>query len=139
MIVEGRDSVVGIATRYLLHATGCKAGRGKKFSFLHPHPDSSWDPPSLLYNAFGALSWVVSGLGVALTTQPDPAPSLGMSRAMALLPLCAFMACRHGETIIIIIITLLLYYHHNYHRRSHYHHHCHYRPHSSLHSSLAGY
>jgi hypothetical protein len=63
MIVEGWDSVIGIATRYQLDVTGCEAGRGKRFSLLHPRQDRSQDPPSLLYNAFWALSRVYEWLG----------------------------------------------------------------------------
>ena len=42
----GRDSSVGIATRYGLDGPGIESRWGRDF----PHP--SWDPPSLLYNGY---------------------------------------------------------------------------------------
>ena len=45
----GRDSVVGVATRYGLSDPGIESRLGRDF----PHPsDSPWVPPSLLYNMY---------------------------------------------------------------------------------------
>jgi hypothetical protein len=50
--VVGRDSVVGIATRYKLDGPGIKSQRGKIFS---THPDRPWGLPSLLYNGYRVI------------------------------------------------------------------------------------
>jgi allophanate hydrolase subunit 1 len=42
----GRDSSVGIATRYGLDGPGSNPGGGKIFRTC---PEQFWDPPSLLY------------------------------------------------------------------------------------------
>jgi len=42
----GRDSVVGIATRYKLDGPGTKSRWGLAFHYLSRQP---WEPPSLLY------------------------------------------------------------------------------------------
>ena len=47
--VVGRDSSVGIATRYVLDGPGIESWWGEIF---HKHPDLSWGPPSLLYNGY---------------------------------------------------------------------------------------
>jgi hypothetical protein len=45
----GRDSSVGIATRYSLECPGIESRWGRVF----PHrPDRPWGPPSLLYNEY---------------------------------------------------------------------------------------
>ena len=45
----GRDSLVGIASRYGLDGTGIESRWGRDF----PHPSRrSWGPPSLLYNGY---------------------------------------------------------------------------------------
>jgi len=44
--IVGRDSSVGIATRYGLDGPGIESVWGRDF----PHP--SWGPPSLLYNGY---------------------------------------------------------------------------------------
>jgi len=45
----GRDSSVGIATRYGLDGPGIESWWGKIFRTC---PDRPWDPPSLLYNGY---------------------------------------------------------------------------------------
>ena len=45
----GRDSVVGIATRYGLEVRGSNPGGGEIF---RSRPDWPWGPPSLLYNGY---------------------------------------------------------------------------------------
>jgi hypothetical protein len=45
----GRDSVVGIATRYGLGGPGIGSRWGEIF---HTCPDRPWGPPSLLYNGY---------------------------------------------------------------------------------------
>jgi hypothetical protein len=45
----GRDSSVGIATRYGLYGPGIESRWGRDF----PHPfRPTWGPPSLLYNGY---------------------------------------------------------------------------------------
>ena len=51
---EGRDSSVGIATRYGLDGPGSNPGGGEIF---RTRPDRPWGPPSLLYNGY----WVFPG------------------------------------------------------------------------------
>ena len=79
----GRDSVIGIASRYKLDGPGTESRWGLDFWYLSRQP---WDPPSLLYKGH----W--SNQGMALTTLPHLVPTL-KSRAIPLLPLWAFMAC----------------------------------------------
>ena len=49
MLRIGRDSSVGIATRYGLDGPGVESRRGEIF---RTHPDRPWGPPSLLYNGY---------------------------------------------------------------------------------------
>jgi len=57
----GRDSSVGVTTRYGLEGPGIESQRGRDF----PHrPDCPWNPPSLLYERYpvfpggkGAGAW----------------------------------------------------------------------------------
>jgi hypothetical protein len=45
----GRESAVGIATRYGLTVRGSNPGEGETF---HTRPDGPWGQPSLLYNGY---------------------------------------------------------------------------------------
>jgi len=45
----GRDSSVGMATRYELEDAGIESRLGRIF---RTRPDRPWDPPSLLYNGY---------------------------------------------------------------------------------------
>jgi hypothetical protein len=45
----GRDSSVGIATRYRIDGPGIEFRGGELF---HTRPDWPWGPPSLLYNEY---------------------------------------------------------------------------------------
>jgi hypothetical protein len=47
--IVGRDSAVGIATRYELDGSGIKSSRGEIF---RTRPDRPWGLPSLLYNGY---------------------------------------------------------------------------------------
>ena len=49
IIAMGRDSSVGIATRYGLDGPGIESRLGKIF---RTRPDRPWGPPSLLYNGY---------------------------------------------------------------------------------------
>jgi hypothetical protein len=66
----GRESVVGIATRYRLDGPGIEFRWGEIF---RTRPDRPWGPPSLLYNgyqiSFPGSSWPVLG-----QTLPLPLP-----------------------------------------------------------------
>ena len=46
----GRDSSVGIETRYWLDGLGIESRRGGEI--FHTRPDRPWGPPSLLYNGY---------------------------------------------------------------------------------------
>jgi hypothetical protein len=48
-ITVGRDSSVGIATRYGLEGQGIESRWGEVF---RTRPDRPWGPPSLLYNGY---------------------------------------------------------------------------------------
>ena len=48
----GRDSSVGIATRYGLDGPGSNPGGGEIF---RTHPDRPWGPTNLLYNGYQVL------------------------------------------------------------------------------------
>ena len=48
--IVGRDSSVGIATRYGLDGPGDRIPVGARF--FRPRPDRPWGPPSLLYNGY---------------------------------------------------------------------------------------
>jgi hypothetical protein len=54
----GRDSSVGIATRYRLDGPGSNPGEGEIFRTL---PDRPWVPPSLLYNGYRVFPGGKSG------------------------------------------------------------------------------
>ena len=49
----GRDSSVGIATRYRLDGPGSSPGGGEIFG---TRPDRFWGPPNLLYNGYRAFT-----------------------------------------------------------------------------------
>jgi hypothetical protein len=49
----GRDSSVGIATRYRLDVRGSNPGGGEIF---RSRPDRPWGPPSLLYNGYRVIA-----------------------------------------------------------------------------------
>ena len=69
----GRDSVVGIATRYGLGGPGNESRQGEIF---RTRVDRTWIPPSLLYNRYRAFPRGKLARGVALTTHPHLAPML---------------------------------------------------------------
>jgi hypothetical protein len=69
----GRDSSVGIATRYGLDGPGIESRWGRD---LGACPDRLEDPPSLLYNGYRVIPGRLSNRGVALTTHPQLAPRL---------------------------------------------------------------
>ena len=54
IFIVGRDSSVGIATRYRLDGPGSNPGGGEVF---RTRPDRPWGPPTLLYNRYRSLSW----------------------------------------------------------------------------------
>ena len=47
--IVGRDTPVGVATRYRLDGPGIESRWGRDFPHL---PDRPWGPPSLLYNGY---------------------------------------------------------------------------------------
>jgi hypothetical protein len=67
VITGGRDSAVGIATRYGLEGPGIESGGGEIF---RTYPDQPWGPPSLLYNGYRVFPGGKGGRGVTLTTHP---------------------------------------------------------------------
>ena len=60
----GRDSSVGIATRY---GRGSNPGGGEIFRI---RPDRPWGPPSLLYNGYRVFPGDKAAGGAVLTTHP---------------------------------------------------------------------
>jgi hypothetical protein len=74
MLVVGRDSSVGIATRYGLDGPGIESQWGRDF----PHPSrpalGPTQPPIQWVSAL--FSWGYSGRSVALTTHPHLAQRL---------------------------------------------------------------
>jgi hypothetical protein len=84
----GRDSSVGIATRYGLNGPGIESRLGRYF--LHPSR-SAYGPPSLLFNVYR-----VSFLGVRRPRHGDrPPPSSATVKERVELYLCAPL-CLHG-------------------------------------------
>ena len=51
---DGRNSAVGIATRYWLDGPGIESRWGRD---LPTRPDGSWGLPSLLYNGYRVFPW----------------------------------------------------------------------------------
>jgi hypothetical protein len=86
----GRDSAVGMATRYVLDAPWIESRWSEIF---HTRPDRPWGPPSLLYNGYRLFPGGKGGRGVTLTTHPQLLPRSWKSRAMPLLPLWARVTC----------------------------------------------
>ena len=67
VIVEGQDSVVGIATRCQLDATGCEARRGKRF-FSSPSPPRpvlgpTQPPVQRVLGSVPGVKWLGRGFG----------------------------------------------------------------------------
>jgi hypothetical protein len=75
----GRDSVVGITTRYGLEGPGIESRTGEIF---RTYPDRLRGPPSLLYNRYRVFPGGKGGRGVMLTTQPILVPRLRKSWAI---------------------------------------------------------
>jgi hypothetical protein len=82
----GRDSVVGVPTRYTVG--GSNRGGAEIFRTLPYRP---WAPPSLLYSWYRVITGV-RRLGRGIDYPPLLVPML-KSRAIHLLPLWAFVAC----------------------------------------------
>jgi hypothetical protein len=74
--MRSRDSVVGIATRYVLEGLGIESRWGEIF---HTYPDRLRGPLSLLIQWVPSLSWGKGGRGVMLTTHPLLVPRLRKS------------------------------------------------------------
>jgi hypothetical protein len=53
--LRGRDSSVGIVTRYKLHGSGSNPNGAKRFSILHTTTDQLWDTSRLCYKAVSGL------------------------------------------------------------------------------------
>jgi hypothetical protein len=69
-------------------------------------PDRLWGPPSLLYNAYWVSTGVESGRSVTLTPHPFYCPGLKkQSRAVTLISLRVFVACKKGETLLLTSLT----------------------------------
>jgi hypothetical protein len=67
LYVRSRDSVVGIATRYMLEGRGIESRCGEIF---RTYPDRLRSPPSLLYNVYRVFPGGKGGRGVMVTTHP---------------------------------------------------------------------
>ena len=98
-----RDSVVGIATRYVLEGRGSNSGASEIF---HIRPDRSWGPHIFLYSGYRVSFPRVK-------RPPHLAPRLRKSGAIPLLPLWVFVACYRANCTFYVIIYLsygVLYY-----------------------------
>jgi len=69
----GRDSSVGIATRYVLDGPGIESRWGEIF---RTRPDRPWGPPSLLYNGYRVTLSGVKRPGRGVDHSPHLAPRL---------------------------------------------------------------
>ena len=104
---KGRDSSVGIATRYGLDGPGIESRWGGP-DFPHPsrpalvptQPPVQWVP---------GLSRGWSGRGVMLTTYPTLASRSWKGRAVPLLTLWAFVAC-YGENFTFFFLPFTRYF-----------------------------
>jgi hypothetical protein len=67
----GRNSLVGIVTRYGLEGPGIESRWNKIF---HTRPDGPWDPPSLLYNEYQVSP---GGKAAGVCRSPTPTYSQG--------------------------------------------------------------
>jgi hypothetical protein len=86
----GRDSVVGIATRYGLEGPGIESRWGRDFPHLSRPALGPTQPPVIGYRVFPEGK---GGRGVMLTTHPLLVPRSWKSRAIPLLLLWARVAC----------------------------------------------
>jgi hypothetical protein len=71
--VVGRDSSVGIATRYRLDGPGLSRCGDEIFRI---RPDRPWDPPSLLYNGYPVSFPEVKRPGCGANHPPHLVPRL---------------------------------------------------------------
>ena len=105
----GRDSSVGIATRYGLDGPGIESRWGEIF---RTRPYRSWDPPNLLYNGVPGLSPGVKRPGRGA----DPLPphlqcrGLKLGRVIPVPTPRAFVACI-GRTFNFTFICDVCIYH----------------------------
>jgi hypothetical protein len=90
-VVVGRDSSVGIATRYGLDGSGDRFTMGARF-FAAVQTGPGAHPASYTMGT-GSLPRGYSGRGVELTTHPHLVPRLKKEYSYTCTPLWAFMAC----------------------------------------------
>jgi hypothetical protein len=83
----GRDSVVGVTTRYRLDGAGSYPDGDETF---RTRPERPWGPPSLLYNEYRFSFPGVKHSGVALTIHPHSAPKLRNEKNCASTPSLGF-------------------------------------------------
>jgi hypothetical protein len=91
IVSSGPGSSVGIVTGCGLEGPGIESRWGKIF---HTSPDWPWGPPSHLYNRYR----VFTGCRMRPGCDADPLPPSKQSRAIPLLSLRDFVACKNGET-----------------------------------------
>ena len=110
----GRESSVGIATRYGLDGPGIESRWGEIFRTC---PDRPWSPISLLYNGYLVFPGVKSGRSVTLTPHPLLVPWSWMDRAIPLLPLWAVRPVQSLSACTTVTFTFLpLLLHHTVRR-----------------------
>jgi hypothetical protein len=80
---------------------------GKRFSLLLICPHQSSGTPSLHSNKQWGFFPGVTEAGHGTDHSPNLAPTIGMSGAIPLLPLCTLMAC-YGETLAFTLLLSLL-------------------------------
>jgi hypothetical protein len=96
ILISGLGSSIGIMTGYRLDGPGIESQWGEIF---RTPPEQPWGPPSLLYNGYR----VFPGGSKRPGRDADPSPCSSakvwkQSRAIPLLSLRAFVACKKGET-----------------------------------------
>jgi hypothetical protein len=89
----GRDSSVGIVTRYGLDSPGDRIPVGRGGEIFHTRPDRPWGPPSLLYNGYRVSFPGGKRSGCVVDHPSHLASRLKKECSYTSNPLWAFVAC----------------------------------------------
>jgi hypothetical protein len=101
-LTKGRDSSVGIATRYGLEGPRIESRWGEIF---RTYPDRLWGPPSLLHNEHRVFLGGKGGRGVMLTTHPLLMPRLRKSWAIPPLTLWVLLGLLRGSLYLLLSLS----------------------------------